>query len=59
MRIRIRLIRSPIDRKPKHRRTVEALGLRKMNSVVEKESSPEVLGMIRAVSYLVEVEEIG
>ena len=59
MRIRIRLIRSPIDRKPKHRRTVEALGLRRMNSVVEKESSPEILGMIRAVSYLVEVEEIG
>jgi len=56
-RIRIRLVRSLIGSKPEQRRTVRALGLRKINSCVEHEANPAILGMVRAVSHLVEVEE--
>ncbi len=56
--IRVKLVRSTIGRKPEQRKTVKALGLGKLNSVVEKEASPAVLGMVEAVSHLVEVEEI-
>ena len=55
--LRIRLVRSPIGAKPKLRRTVAALGLRRMGSLVELEATPAVLGMVRAVSHLVAVEE--
>ncbi|NCN04684.1 MAG: 50S ribosomal protein L30 [Spirochaetales bacterium] len=58
MKLSIRLIKSPIGRKPNHRATVEALGLRKINQVVEKESNPMILGMVNTISYLLEVQEI-
>lgn len=58
MNVRIKLVKSTIGRKPKHRATVEALGLRKMNQEVEKELTPMIKGMINSVSYLLEVEEI-
>ena len=57
-KLRIKLVKSTIGRKPKHRRTVEALGLRKIGAVVEKEATPQIRGMVRAVSYLLEVEEL-
>ena len=55
--IKIKLVRSTIGRSPEQRRTVKALGLRKINSIVEKEATPQILGMVKAVSHLVEVEE--
>ncbi len=58
MKVRITLKKSPIGRKPKHRATVEALGLRKMNQSVDKELNPMIQGMIDSVGYLLEVEEI-
>ena len=58
MKVRITLVKSPIGRKPTHRRTVEALGLRKINSSVETEATDAVMGMVRRVSYLVRCEEI-
>lgn len=58
MNVRIKLVKSPIGRKPKHRATVEALGLRKLNQVVEKELTPMIKGMVTSVSYMLEVEEI-
>jgi len=58
-KLRIRLVKSPIGCKPNHRRTVRALGLRRMNAVVEKEATPAVVGMVRTVSYLLDVKEIG
>jgi large subunit ribosomal protein L30 len=58
-KLRIRLVKSPIGCKPNHRRTVKALGLRRMNAVVEKEATPAVVGMVRTVSYLLDVKEIG
>jgi len=56
--IRVTLIKSPIGRKPEQRATVKALGLGKMNSTVEKEANPAVMGMVRAISHLVRVEEL-
>jgi len=56
--LRIKLVRSTIGCVPAHRRTVAALGLRKLGAVVEKAATPAVLGMVRAVSYLLDVEEI-
>jgi large subunit ribosomal protein L30 len=57
-KIRIRLVRSTIRALPKQRATVRALGLRKIGSSREQEASPAILGMIRAVSHLVAVEEV-
>ncbi len=57
-RIRIRLVRSVIGRLPEQRRTVKALGLKKMNSTVEHDVNPVIMGMVNAVSHLVKVEEI-
>jgi large subunit ribosomal protein L30 len=56
--IQIKLVRSTIGRLPKQKATVKALGLRKINSTVIKEVNPQILGMVNAVSHLVEVEEI-
>jgi len=57
-KIRIKLIRSVIGALPRQRATVRSLGLRKIGSSVEQESSPAILGMVRVVSHLVSVEEI-
>ena len=46
-------INCPLDQK----RTLEALGLRKMGQVVEHDASPAVLGMVNKVKHLVSVEE--
>ncbi len=57
-KLRIKLVKSTIGRKPKHRATIQALGLRKLHQVVEKEDNPQMRGMIHQVGYLLEVEEI-
>ena len=57
-RLRIRLVRSPIGCKPVHRRTVEALGLRRLNAVVELAATPAIVGMVKAIPFLLDVEEI-
>jgi len=56
--IRVSLVRSTIGVKPEHRRTVRALGLRRLNSAVVKTATPAILGMVRSVSHLVRVEEV-
>ena len=58
MQVKITLVRSPLGRKPAQRRTVEALGLRRMHQSLVKERSPSLDGMIRVVSHLVQVEEV-
>jgi large subunit ribosomal protein L30 len=55
--LRITLIRSAIGSKPKHRGTVRALGLRKLNQTVTQPDRPEIRGMIAAIPHLVRVEE--
>ena len=56
--LRITLVRSVIGRPEPQRRTVEALGLKKINQVVEHEDTPQIRGMINKVSHLVKVEEL-
>ncbi len=56
-KLKIKLVKSTIGAIPKHRKTVEALGLRKMNQVVEKQDNPQMRGMIQQIIHLVEVEE--
>ena len=53
--IKIKQIKSRINCPAVQKRTLDALGLRKMNQVVEKQDSPEILGMVRLVRHLVEV----
>lgn len=56
-RIKITLVKSPIGCVPKHRKIVEALGLRKLHHTVDMPDNAAVRGMVREVSYLVKVEE--
>lgn len=55
--IRVTLVRSPIGYTEKQKRTVKALGLKKLNQTVDQVDNPAVRGMIAAVSHLVRVEE--
>ena len=57
-KLKITLVKSPIGAVPKHKKTVEALGPRKMNKTVEMPDNPAVRGMINQVSHLVKVEEV-
>jgi len=58
MELKITLVKSTIGAIPKHRRTVQALGLRKLNSSVTHPDNPATRGMIRQVSHLLKIEEI-
>jgi large subunit ribosomal protein L30 len=53
--IKIKQVRSRIGRPIDQKRTLDALGLTKMNKVVEHEDTPSLRGMIRKVFHLVEV----
>ena len=54
----ITLVKSTIGAVPKNKKTVEALGLRKLNKTVEMPDNESVRGMIRQVRHMVKVEEI-
>ncbi len=56
-KIKITLVKSPIDRSERQKLTLKALGLNKMNATKEVEASAQVLGMVRKVNHLVTVEE--
>jgi len=57
-RIRVKQVRSQIRRPQNQKRTLEALGLRRMNQVVEHDATPAVLGMVNKVKHLLFVEEV-
>ena len=57
-KIKVTLVRSTIGALPKHKKTVEALGLRKINSSNVHEDNAAIRGMVKQVSHLVKVEEI-
>ena len=57
-KIKITLTKSPIGYKQKAKKTLEALGLTKLNQTVEHNASDSITGMINVVSYLVKTEEI-
>ena len=55
--LKVTLVKSTIGAVPKHKKTVEALGLRKVNETVELPDNAATRGMIKQVSHLVKVEE--
>ena len=56
-KIKVTQVKSSIKRLQNQKRTLEALGLRKIGQVVEHDDTPNVLGMIERVKHLVSVEE--
>jgi len=56
-KLKVTQIKSGIDRSLRQKRTLQALGLRKLHSTVEVEATPQILGMIEKVNHLVKVEE--
>lgn len=57
-KVRVKQVRSTIKRPRDQKATIEALGLGKINKVVEHELTPSIQGMINKVNHLLEVEEI-
>jgi len=57
-RLRITLVRSVIGRPGDQERTVQSLGLRKVNETVEREDTPSIRGMVEKIKHLVRVEEV-
>lgn len=57
-KIKVTQIKSTIDRPERQKRTMQALGLRKLNATVEVEATPQILGMVRKVEHLIKVEQI-
>ena len=54
-KIKIKQVVSRINRPARQKRTLDALGLRKMNHVVEHENTPAIMGMVNAVRHLVKI----
>lgn len=57
-KLKITWKKSTISTKPHHRRTIKALGLRRLHHTIVKDDSPQVRGMIHAVDFLISVEEV-
>jgi large subunit ribosomal protein L30 len=57
-KIRITQVRSGIGRPLRQKRTLQALGIRRMHHTVEKEATPQILGMVAKVNHLVTVVEV-
>jgi large subunit ribosomal protein L30 len=55
-KIKVTKVKSAINRTQNQKRTLEALGLKKIGQVVEHEDTPNILGMIKKVNHLVSVE---
>jgi len=58
MALKITLVRSPIGYNKRQKRTVEALGLRRLRQSVLKPDNPAIRGMVRKISHLVTVEQV-
>ena len=57
-KIKITLVKSPIDRPERQKQTLVALGLNKLNASREVEATPQILGMVRKVEHMIAVEEL-
>ena len=57
VKLKVKQVRSKINCPLDQKRTLEALGLRKMGQVVEHDANPAILGMVNKVKHLVSVEE--
>ncbi|MCD6347631.1 MAG: 50S ribosomal protein L30 [Bacteroidales bacterium] len=56
-KIKITQVRSKIGSTARQKKTLQALGLRKVNATVEVEATPQILGMVMKVNHLVSVQE--
>ncbi len=56
-KIKIKQVRSIIGRPQRQKATIKALGFTKNQQIIEKEATPQILGMINKVSHLVEVQK--
>lgn len=57
-KIRITQVKSRIGSNPRQKRTLDALGLRKMHKSVELEATPSILGMVDKLKHLLKIEKI-
>ena len=57
-KIKVTQIKSAIKKPVRQKRTLEALGIRKLHQTIEVEATPQILGMVDKVSHLVKVEEV-
>ncbi|HTF82862.1 MAG TPA: 50S ribosomal protein L30 [Cytophagales bacterium] len=57
-KVQIKQIRGLVDRPKDQKLTIKALGLGRINKVVEKEATPQILGMIKKVNHLIEVTNL-
>lgn len=57
-KLEIKLVKSNIGRLEKHRKTVEALGLKKIGQTVVKEDNAAIRGMIDSIDFMIEVQEV-
>ena len=57
-KVKVTQVKSVIDRSERQKRTMVALGLKKLNATVEVEATPQILGMVTKVQHLVKVEEL-
>ena len=57
-KLKIRQIKSAIDRPARQKRTLRALGITKMHQEVEHKATPQIIGMINKLQHLITVEEV-
>jgi large subunit ribosomal protein L30 len=57
-KLKVTLIKSPIDTKPVHKKNIRALGLRRLHAVRIHNDSPHIRGMIDKIKHLVKVEDV-
>ena len=57
-KIRITLTKSPIGYNEKQKNTVRSLGLKKLNSFVIQEDTPDILGKVHSINHLVKTEKV-
>lgn len=57
-KVKIKQIKSQINKPARQKKTLTALGIRKMHQVVEHDATPQIMGMIAKVNHLLEVEEV-
>jgi|TARA_R110002012_G_scaffold300731_2_gene500687 large subunit ribosomal protein L30 len=56
-KIKVKKVKSAINRTQRQKRTLEALGLKKIGQVVEHDATPNILGMVKKVNHLVSIVE--
>lgn len=56
-KIKVKQVKSAINRPARQKKTLQALGLKKLNQVVEHEDTPQIRGMVNALEHLVQIVE--